>query len=238
MMMSGGLLDFSAPGVFPGPVKILLDDHDLPPLEALTAKIAQARAQRRQVAVHCVAAGELALTLAAFEDCGPAAGDRIEHGGVIPDGLIPVIVAMGLTVVTQPAFVVERGDRYLAEVERYEQPDLYRCASLQRAGVPVAGSSDAPYATLDPWAAMRAAVSRRTETGQSIGPDEAITPRKALNLYLGAFERPGGPPRRMEVGATADLCLLKTPLDEALRDLSADLVAATIALGDIVYTDG
>src|SRR6185312_8748065 len=139
-----------------------------------TGRIAGARRQRRTVAVHCVTAGELALTLAAFEAAGVRPGDRIEHGGVIPAAAIGQLRALGLTVVTQSAFVAERGDRYLAEVDAAEQPDLYRCASLRSAGVPVAGSSDAPYAAPDPWAGMAAAVSRRTLGGAVLNAGERI----------------------------------------------------------------
>src|SRR5262249_52178348 len=155
-------------------------------LDDFTARIEGARTQGRAVAVHCVTAGEFALTLAAFEIAGARPGDRIEHGGLIPAEAIPVLKALGLTVVTQPAFVFERGDRYLAEVEPAEQGDLYRCASLLAAGVPVAGSSDAPYAAPDPWAGMAAAIARRTRGGRPIGPSEGVAPDAALALWLGA----------------------------------------------------
>jgi hypothetical protein len=158
------------------------------------------------VAAHCVTAAELAVMLAAFDVAGARAGDRIEHGGVIAPAAIGELKRLGLTVVTQPAFILERGDRYLAEVDPAEQNDLYRCASLLAAGVPVAGSSDAPYGSLDPWTALRAAVDRRTRSGAPIGPGERVSASAALGLYLGSFEDPGGPPRRITPGEAADLC--------------------------------
>ena len=88
-----------------GPVKILLDDHDLPPFDEMIERIGDARRQNRAAAVHCVTAGELALTLAAFDAAGSAPGDRVEHGGLIPHEAIPVLARLGLTVVTQPSFV-------------------------------------------------------------------------------------------------------------------------------------
>lgn len=235
MLMSGGALAAPADGAFEvGPMKVLLDDHDLPTLDEFVARIGQARTWRRQVAVHCVTAAELALTLAAFEAAGARRGDRIEHGGVIPAEAIAVIRSLGPTVVTQPAFVAERGDRYLAEVDPREQADLYRCASLIAAGTPLAASSDAPYASPDPWAGMAAAVSRRTRTGQLLGAAERVSAAQALSLYLGPPASPGGPPRRVEVGAAADLCLLKAPLAEALEAPSAELVAATLIDGRLI----
>jgi predicted amidohydrolase YtcJ len=234
-LMSGGMLEAPGDNAFAvGPLKVLLDDHDLPDLDDFIERIERARAWDRHVAVHCVTAGELAITLAAFHAAGARPGDRIEHGGVIPEAAIPQLKALGLTVVTQPGFVFERGDRYLAEVEPDARPDLYRCASLQAAGVPVAGSSDAPYASADPWLGIAAAARRRTRSGQSLGEAERLDPTRALALYLDHPSEPGRTPRRVAVGEPADLCLLKAPLPAVLAEPSAEQVAATLVGGSVV----
>jgi predicted amidohydrolase YtcJ len=176
--------------------------------------------------------------LAAFDTAGAQPGDRIEHGGVIPAEAIAHLRALGLTVVTQPAFVHERGDRYLAEVDPAEQPDLYRCASLIAAGVPVAASSDAPYAAPDPWAGVAAAARRRTAGGQPLGTAERVSAAQALGLYLGSPQDPGGPQRRISVGAPADLCLLRIPLAAMPDAPEASLVRATLISGRLVHDAG
>ncbi len=233
-LMSGGALPPPADGAYSlGPVKILLDEARLPDFAEVTDTIARARAWNRRIAAHCVTATELAFVLAAFEAAGSLPGDRIEHGGVIPVSAIGALVRLQLTVVTQPAFVFERGDSYLAEVEPAEQGDLYRCASLLAAGVPVAGSSDAPYATPDPWLAIRAAASRRTRSGRALGLSERID--AGLDLFLSGPDSPGLAPRRVETGATADLCLLGIPLARALAEPSAEHVRATLVGGRVVY---
>lgn len=235
-LMSGGELKRPDDGAFEvGPVKILLDDHDLPDFDDMLARIRRARGWGRPVAVHCVTAGELALTLAAFETAGAQPGDRIEHGSVIPADAIGQVRALGLTVVTQPAFIRERGDRYAAEVAPRDVPDLYRCASLLAAGTPVAASSDAPYASPDPWLGMAAAIDRRSASGRKLGEGERVSPETALALYLGEPSAPGGPSRRIAVGVTADLCLLKVPLAQALAEPSAEHVAATLVGGELTY---
>ncbi|MGZ6017195.1 MAG: amidohydrolase family protein [Phenylobacterium sp.] len=234
MLMSAG--ELAAPkGLGVGPMKVLLDERDLPDLDELIARIARARQWGRGVAIHCVTAVELAVSLAAFAAAGAEASDRIEHGGVIPEASIGELKRLGLTVVTQPGFVFERGDRYLAEVAADEHDSLYRIASLLRAGVPVAGSSDAPYSSPDPWSGIRAAVARRTRQGHTIGASEAVAPAAALSLWLGEFTDPGGPPRRVAVGEPADLCLLASPLAEALAEPDAGRVAATLIGGDVVF---
>lgn len=235
-LMSGGPLAAPADGAFAvGPVKVLLDDHSLPDFNDFAARIADARRQGRGVAVHCVTAAELALTLAVFEAAGSATGDRIEHGSVIPPDAIAVLKRLALTVVTQPVFIADRGDRYVADVPACDRPDLYRCASLLAAGVPVAASSDAPYGAADPWAGIAAAVRRRSRGGVLLGADERIDARRALALYLDDPSAPGRGPRRVTVDAPADLCLLDAPLSDVLGAPDARRVCATLIAGRVVH---
>lgn len=197
------------------PVKIVLDDPTLPTPADLAATVAGTRP--RPVAVHCVTRVQLLVTLLALDEAGPVAGDRIEHGSVIPAETIPWIRRLGVTVVTQPHFPVERGREYAADVHADDRAHLYRCRTLAEAGVPLAAGTDAPYGTHDPWAVMRAAVIR--EDG------EGIEPQTALRLFLGRAQYPSRV-RKLRVGAAADLCLLHVPLREALDALSADVVRA------------
>ncbi|MEU5755942.1 amidohydrolase family protein [Streptomyces sp. NPDC047829] len=202
------------------PVKIMLDDAALPAPGALAARISAGRP--KPVAVHCVTRVQLLVTLLALEEAGPVAGDRVEHGSVIPAETIVWIRRLGLTVVTQPHFPVERGRQYAAEVHPDDRAHLYRCRSLAEAGVPIAAGTDAPYGTDDPWAVMRAAVGR--------DDGESLTATAALGLFLGPPGRPARA-RRLEVGAVADLCLLHVPLAEALHTLSGDTVRAAFVSG-------
>ncbi len=214
-----------------GPVKIVIDDGDYPALDALTDQISTAHRHRRPVAIHCVTRTSLVLALAAWDTIGSQEGDRIEHGSVIPPELHATIAGHRLTVVTQPGFVAERGDQYLTDVDPDDLPHLYPCHSLLRAGIGVAASTDAPYTDIDPWAAMRAAVTRTTIGGVALGADEAVTPLQALELFLGPPDRPGGPPRTIAPGQPSDLCLLDAPLEIVLRQLGADHVILTCVRG-------
>jgi predicted amidohydrolase YtcJ len=214
-----------------GPVKVMVPDHELPSLDELVQSIRIAHDAGRAAALHLVTRAGLVLALTAWEEAGPQQGDRIEHGSVIPEELIPTIARMGLRVVTQPNFVAERGDDYLREVEEADLPDLYRCASLLAGGVPVAAGSDAPFGASDPWVGIRAAIERRSPSGASVGRSERIAAEAALGLYLSPLDDPGGPPRRVRPGEPADLVVLCAPLEEALRDPSRELVRATVING-------
>jgi len=216
----------------PGPLKIMLDDGTLPALDDLTGRIRAAHAANRPVAVHCVTRVQLILTLTALDEAGRHRGDRIEHGAVIPAGLIPAL--RGLTVVTQPHFAAERGEEYASDVDPGDLPDLWRLRSLLEAGLKVAAGSDAPFGGSDPWRIAAAARDRPRFAGQA---DESVTCAAALSLFFG---EPGDPatPRRVAPGQPADLVLLRVPPRDALGSPRPGLVAATIAAGRVVYSGG
>ena len=174
----------AAPDLPRGPVKFVLVEHRLPSIDELVAGFRRVHRDGRTVAVHCVTRTVLVLALAAWDEAGVRPGDRIEHGAIIPLQLIPHLRAAGLLVVTQPSFITERGDRYLADVDAEDRDDLWRCRSLVEAGVPVAASTDAPYGHPDPWRAIAAAASRATSSDQLLGAGERIDADAGLGMFL------------------------------------------------------
>jgi predicted amidohydrolase YtcJ len=217
-----------------GPFKLVIPDSALPDIDTLTERIGAVHDGGRAVAVHCVSREALVLLLAAFDDAGSRPGDRIEHAALVPAELISRLHSLGLTVVTQPGFLAQRGDDYIRDVPAAEHGDLYRGRSLLEGGVGCALSSDAPYGPLDPWTVMAAAAGRRAPSGHVIGPAERLTPGQALTGYLSPPGDPGAPPRRVAAGEPADLVLLHAPMAGALAAPTADLVAATLISGSIV----
>jgi predicted amidohydrolase YtcJ len=182
------------------------------------------------VALHCVTHAQLVVALAALRSAGGHRLDRIEHAAVVPDEMLADLVEVGVTVVTQPNFVAERGEHYLRDVPVGEHPQLWRVASLMRAEIPLAASTDAPFGGMDPWAAMRAAVHRTTAAGDVLGPIERITADEALSLFLGHPDRPSVP-RTVEVGQPGDLMVL-TPT-AVVQTLASDMVATTVVGGRV-----
>ncbi|TDK98201.1 amidohydrolase [Mycobacterium paragordonae] len=215
------------------PGKKILQDDRLD-LDALTEWIGDRHRSGQPVAVHCVTAAQLVVTIAALRAAGSHPFDRIEHAAMVPDDNLADLAELGVTVVTQPNFVAERGDQYLAEVPEREQDQLWRVASLLRANIPVALSTDMPFGDGDPWAAMRAAVSRTTPSGAVLNSHECVSARMALTMFLGWSDRPDRP-RTVEIGEPGDLCVLSEPPAAALAELNAGLVAATLIRGELVY---
>jgi predicted amidohydrolase YtcJ len=216
------------------PAKLHLHEAALPAFDEALAFVRGAHEQDRGVAVHCVSEVELVFALALIEEAGSHPRDRIEHASVASPDLVARMAALGLAVCVQPHLVVERGDRYLADVDPRHHADLYPLLSLIEAGLPLAGGSDAPFASADPWVAMAAAVSRRTRGGRVIGGGEALTPEQALALYL-ADPLDLACERCLAVGEPADLCLLDRPWTQARDTLSRALVRATFVSGNLVH---
>jgi predicted amidohydrolase YtcJ len=224
-------------GTFPqrvrclSPGKKILRDDQLD-LDGLTRWITDRHGDGIPVAIHCVTAAQLVVTIAALRAAGGHPLDRIEHAAMVPAGCVRELAELGVTVVTQPNFITERGDQYTHDVPADEQPQLWRIASLIHAGIPVAASTDAPFGALDPWAAMRAAVTRATGSGHVLGPQERVEPRQALQMFLGSADRPGRP-RCVAPGQPGDLVVLAVPPADALRALACDMVLASVVAGTV-----
>jgi len=220
-------------GVARGPMKFLLDDIRLPDFDEFCDMVVESHNVSRPVAVHCVTRLQIVLTVAVLEAAGCIPGDRIEHGAVIPFELMSVLQTLGVTVVTNPGFIYERGDTYAIEVDADDQADLYRCGTLRTAGIPVAAGTDSPFGPDDPWAVARTCRSRQTYSGMELGPGERIDAWAALSLFFGSAESPALP-RTVSAGGIGDLCIMFTPMKETLRALSADDVAASVIMGEVI----
>ncbi|TAM12174.1 MAG: hypothetical protein EPN72_06250 [Nevskiaceae bacterium] len=203
-----------------GERKFHLHAQALPDFDLLCAQIRTAHAAGRGAAFHCVERGELIFALAALDASGVRDGDRIEHAGVAPPELVAQVATLGVTVVTQPGFIAERGDVYRREVTADDQPWLYPVRRFLAAGVPLALSSDAPYADPNPWRTAAAAVARQTPAGTVLNPEERLTPEYAVARLMAPLAAPGVEVPRVAAGMAADLCLLPMPWRAACRNLA------------------
>ena len=89
---------------------------------------------------------------------------------------------LGIVIVSQPGFLSTLGDGFAAAFPG-QAGQLYAFGSWRRAGLTVAGSSDAPVISAAPLLGIRDAMTRRTAAGQVLGPGERLTAREALALY-------------------------------------------------------
>jgi predicted amidohydrolase YtcJ len=231
LMAPAGLTEPDSPRVSLGPHKLMLDDATLPSVSDLAMAIANVHDAGSSVAVHCVTAEQLLVSIAALEQAGPA-GDRIEHAGIVPPGCAQSLAQLGIAVVTNPGFIADRGDDYLRAVPAPERDWLYPCASLITAGVFVAAGTDAPFGPADPWQCMAAATTRRTATGSVLLRAERVLTMRALELFL-ADPHNLRQVRVIAPGQPSDLCVLRQPLPSAVARPSATAVQTTIVGGRV-----
>ena len=217
-----------------GPFKIHLHEARLPEFDMLCDMIHKSHLAQRPIAVHCVTEVELVFTLAALQETGTLKGDRIEHASVAPPQLLQQMKELGVLVVTQPNFILERGDQYLEDVHTRDLSSLYRCASFFKYGIKLAGGTDAPFGQPDPWLAISAAVNRKTFSGQIVNGAEALSAEQAIELFMGDIESPSEP-RVIAVGERADLCLLDCRWRTARIALSSHRVRATWCGGKLIF---
>ena len=223
--------------LFPLALKVHLHEGDYPAPDVFMDQARTAHAQGLGIAVHCVTEGDLVFTMSLLEESGLTQHSRIEHASIVSPDMLPALATSGITIVTQPNFVSERGDAYRKDIPMAAHGHLYRCASLQAAGVKLGGGTDAPFGHWNPWSAMQAAVTRRTPCGETLGPDECLSPEAALALFTTRLNDAGGIPRRVAVGEAADLCVLARPWSDARNTLAAVTVRATVQGGRVIYQD-
>jgi predicted amidohydrolase YtcJ len=211
--------------------------------DQLTEMVRAFDARGFQVCIHAQGDRAIETVLDAYAavlagTAGNARRHRIEHGGAMYPPLAARAAALGIVVASQPGFMSTLGDGFAAAFGD-RRDDLYAFGSWRRAGITVAGSSDAPVITADPLLGIRDAILRRTGDGLVLGPAERLTARDALDLYTTqaafAMHREGDI-GSLEPGKLADFVVLdRSPLRTDPERIADIQILATVLDGAPVY---
>ena len=141
-----------------------------------------------QVAMHAIQESLVEASITALENLKSHFTQenrrhRIAHCSECPPRLLQRLSALKAVIVTQPPFIYYSGDRYLALIPSDQLKLLYRIGSFLKNDLAVAASSDSPVVPNNPLIGIYAAVTRKTESGQKLPPEEGIKPQEALALY-------------------------------------------------------
>ncbi|HUG14704.1 MAG TPA: amidohydrolase [Thermomicrobiales bacterium] len=168
---------------------------------------------------------------------------RIEHAAdyLIDEGDMRRVASLGIRVITTPVFIYQQGDTLsLPGSQRW--PRQFRLRTLIEQGFEVIGSSDTTGSIPDgipPLYNMACAVTRRTLSGGTYLPEEAISVGDALKLFTiwparGAFEEHDK--GSITVGKLGDFAVLSADPREVEPDALFDLrVEVTIIGGEVVW---
>ena len=215
-----------------------------PPQPELNQQVLDAQRAGFQVAIHAVQESTVKAAIIALERADswlPEADrrHRVEHCSECPPGLLERLKELRAVIVTHPSFPYYSGERYLVTVPATQLDWLYRIKSFLDSGLVVAGSSDSPIVPDNPLVGIYGAVTRQTESGQQLLPEECISASQALALYTvngayASFEE--GIKGTITPGKLADIVLLsddptKSP-PEQIKDIKVEM---TIIGGQIVW---
>jgi predicted amidohydrolase YtcJ len=214
--------------------------------DELAVMVAELDAQGLQVCIH--AQGDRAIEAVLDTYAGVLAGrpgnplrHRIEHGGSLFAPLAAQAGRLNIAVAAQPGMLSILGDGF-AEALPEHSDELFAYGSWRRAGVRVAGSSDAPVITADPLTGIRDAVLRRTAGGRVLGPGERLSVPDALALYTteAAFAmRREHDLGSLEPGKLADFVVLdRSPLRVEPEQITGLRVLETVVGGQSAFHAG
>ena len=163
----------------------------LPPAE-LTAEIGKALGKGYQVAVHAIGDHANREVLDSFTAAykahpdGIALRNRIEHAQIVSLTDIPRFVPLGLIASMQPTHATS--DMNMAEdrVGHERIKGAYAWQRFLKQGTIVAGGSDFPVESPNPFYGLYSAITRQDHQGQPPGgwyPDQDMTPTEALRAF-------------------------------------------------------
>ncbi len=213
--------------------------------------IARADALGQQVAVHAVGDAAVRLALDAFAHARAVNGardsrHRVEHVELLHPDDVPRFAALGALASMQPLhaeFGIDDSNPWQQAIgpARWDRGFLWR--DLLGAGAPLAFGSDWPVVTMNPFAGIRAALTRPTirvnggwTRDQRLSLEITLRGYTSAGAYFEFAEREKG---MLAPGALADLVVLDSDLfaiaAEAPHQLDAVRSALTIVNGCVVH---
>lgn len=164
----------------------------------LVELLARAHSHRLEAAVHAIGDQALSHTLDAFAATG--CSGSIEHVQLARRADLQRMAALGVRASVQPAHLLDDRDLSMA-LWPERSADCFAFATMHELGLDLRFGSDAPVAPLDPWLAIRAAVTRSADQREAWHPEQVLSPRQALAASTDGWGM-------VAVGHPGDLALL------------------------------
>ncbi len=188
-------------------------------------------------AIHAIGDAACGAVIAMFEEFVAEGADparlRIEHASVLEEGDVARLAASGAIAVVQPPFLGSEADWLGHRLGEERLLRTYAFATLERAGITLAGSSDSPVEPPDPWAGMALARDRA-----GMVTEEQLSAERALAMYTTGAAKALCEPEPLAVDSPADFILVdRDPFAATPDELRETTVEATYVDGRQVAVD-
>lgn len=211
------------------------------PDEKIHALLKLYHEQGWQLDIHAIGDAAIEQVLVGMEHADSAAHPfagrrhRIEHCGFLTRDQRRRMKARGILPVPQPTFMYEFGDLYVRNLGHARSDRAYPMKTWLDEGHHPAASSDCPVCTVDPFINLFTMLTRATNKGTVLGPEERLTAEEAVHCYTwcGAYTQFAEDRRgTLEVGMQADVAVMSADI----FTVEPDAVLATQA--DLTIRDG
>ncbi len=162
---------------------------------------------------------------------------RVEHCCYVTPAVRARLRALKVIDSSATGFMYELGDAYRNNRGQAAMRHMWPHRTLIDEGIPAPGHSDSPVCQANPFPALYAMVARRTDSGASLDPAEAITVSEALRAYtvLGAYSgREEGIKGALKPGLLADVAVLDRDIFTVPTEEIRETGVTTTLVGGVV----
>jgi len=164
---------------------------------------------------------------------------RLEHNSLCTPKQLKRIKNLGVVPSSSIGYMYGLGDQYLENFGPERSRWLHPHRTMRQMGIVAAGNNDCPITYYSPFVQMYSAVTRRTDSGRVIGPEEAIDISEAIRVYTWNGAYAAGEEDwlgSIEPGKLADLIVLDRDITAVPpEELLETKVLVTIVDGEVVY---
>ncbi len=214
------------------------------PAEEMDKIVMRAHEAGLRVSIHSIGDRGVDIALDAIEKAQKAKPvkdmrHRLEHNSCCTMKQLKRIKKLGVVPSSSIGYMYGLGDQYAENFGPERVRWLHPHKTMKEMGIIAGGNSDCPVTFYSPWVQIYTAVTRKSSSGQVVGPEEAISVMDAIRVYTinGAYlSKEEDLKGSIEAGKFADMIVLKKDIltmpPEEIKDIK---VSMTIVAGKTVY---
>lgn len=194
------------------------------------------------IATHAIGDAAIEMVIEVYQQLNkefPSAIKRIEHLGLPEKKHLEAMQENNIYCSMQTIFLDELGKNFMQYLDDIYLNQCYPVQSVLNHNIVIALSSDAPVVkNFNPFKGISAAITRKTNEGETIGAGESISMEAALKAYTLNAAAIGGEDRfgSLQKGKLADFIILdKNPLTTSVENCTSIKVMATYVDGKEVW---